>query len=115
MKKILITSGAAVLLIAVLAIISGCGGSQASGDAKSASTELTAEKYAQLTEGMPADQIKAIAGEPTKKESKSASGGHAMGNMSGGSMNMEYWYYQGAKGWVRLEIGEGKLTSKSGY
>jgi len=45
------------------------------------------------------------------------SGGHSMGggSMTGDSMNMEYWYYQGSKGWVRLEITDDKVTAKSGY
>jgi len=66
---------------------------------------------------MSADQVKSLAGEPVRTESKAMSGGHSMGegSMSGDNMNMEYWYYQGSKGWVRLEITDDKVTAKSGY
>ncbi|MFA5810636.1 MAG: hypothetical protein WC935_09960 [Thermoleophilia bacterium] len=103
---------AAITAFMVLTIISGCG-TQASTD----SSNLSSEKYAQINVGMSADQVKSMAGEPSRTEAKSMSGGHSMdgGTMSGDSMNMEYWYYQGSKGWVRLEMADGKVTAKSGY
>jgi hypothetical protein len=111
MKKYLILAAAAALLLAFVALSSGCG-TQASGS----STELSSEKYAQLEDGMSVDQVKAIAGEPAKTESKKVSGGHAMEGMDmSEAMDVEYFYYQGSKGWVRLEMSDGKLTSKSGY
>ena len=30
-------------------------------------------------------------------------------------MNVENWYYQGSKGWVRIEVSDGKVTAKTGY
>ncbi|MFA6002391.1 MAG: hypothetical protein WC828_09840 [Thermoleophilia bacterium] len=103
---------AALSAVVVLAIISGCG-TQASSD----SSNLSSEKYAQINIGMTADQVKSLAGEPSRTEAKNMSGGHSMGggSMSGDSMNMEYWYFQGSKGWVRLEMADGKVTAKSGY
>lgn len=112
MKKLLIAMGAAALLLGVLVAASGCGTQASAG----AGTELSSEKYAQLQEGMSSDQIKAIAGEPSKKEQKSTSGGHQMSGMTmNESMTVESWYYQGSKGWIRLEVSDGKLSSKSGY
>ena len=97
-------------LLSVIAI-SACG-TQASGK----SSNMTAEQYAQISTGMASDQLKSIIGDPVRTEAKSMGGGHSMGdgNMSS-SMDLEYWYYQGNKGWVRLEIAEGKVTAKSGY
>lgn len=112
MKKLLIAMAAGALLLGALLAASGCGSQSAEGSG----TELSSEKYAQLEEGMPSDQIIAIAGEPSKKEQKSTSGGHQMsGGTMDASMPVENWYYQGSKGWVRLEVSDGKLTSKSGY
>lgn len=111
MRKGLITAIAAVAALALLAYVSGCG-TQASTDAQN----LSQEKYAGIEVGMTADALKAIAGEPAKTEAKGMSGGHSMGNgSSGDSMNMEYWYYQGSKGWVRIELADNKVSSKSGY
>lgn len=111
MKKILITLAAAGALLGLLLLASGCG-SSASADA----SKLTKEKYDQIEVGMSSDAIKKIAGEPSKTETKSMSGSH---QMSGGSMStnmsVEYWYYQGSKGWVRLDVGQGELLAKSGY
>lgn len=111
MKKTLVIFAAFTVVVA-LAIISGCG-TQASTD----SSNLSSEKYSQINIGMATDQVKSVAGEPSRTETKSTSGGHSMGGgtMSGDSMNMEYWYYQGSKGWVRLEMADGKVSSKSGY
>lgn len=111
MKKTLAIFVAFIAFL-MLTIISGCG-TQASTD----SSNLSSEKYAQINVGMSADQVKSVAGEPSRTEAKSMSGGHSMGGgtMSGDSMNMEYWYYQGSKGWVRLEVADGKVTAKSGY
>jgi tetrahydromethanopterin S-methyltransferase subunit E len=112
MKKLLIAMGTAALLLGLLAVVSGCG-TQASADGAS---QLSPEKYAQINDGMTADQVKAIAGEPSKTEQKTTSGGHQMSGMTMDStMSTEYWYYQGSKGWVRLELADGKLSSKSGY
>lgn len=112
MKKLLIAMGAAALVLGLLAVISGCGTQASAGG----STQLNPDKYAQITEGMTADQVKAIAGDPSKTEQKSTGGGHQMNGMTMDSaMSTEYWYYQGSKGWVRLELADGKLTSKSGY
>ncbi|MBK5224958.1 MAG: hypothetical protein JJD96_00075 [Thermoleophilia bacterium] len=111
MRKGLNTAIAAVAALGLLAYASGCG-TQASTDAQN----LSQEKYAGIVVGMTADALKAIAGEPAKTEAKSMSGGHSMGNgSSGDSMNMEYWYYQGSKGWVRIELADNKVSSKSGY
>lgn len=112
MKKTLIAAAAAVLLLGLLTISSGCGDSTAAG-----SNNLTPEKYNLIEIGMSTDQVKLIAGNPIKKETKSMHAGHSMGNgsMAAGSMTMEYWYYQGNKGWVRLEVADGKVSAKSGY
>jgi len=112
MKKTLIAAAAAALLLALPAISSGCGDSAAAG-----SNNMTPEKYNTIEVGMSSDQVKSIAGDPIKKETKSMHAGHSMGNgsVAGGSMTMEYWYYQGNKGWVRLEVADGKVTAKSGY
>ncbi|MFA5802357.1 MAG: hypothetical protein WC911_07755 [Thermoleophilia bacterium] len=111
MKKTLALIVAAIAIAALIAI-SGCG-TQASTD----SSNLSSEKYAQINVGMSADQVKSLAGEPSRTEAKSMSGGHSMGggSMSGDAMSMEYWYYQGSKGWVRLEMADGKVSAKSGY
>lgn len=112
MKKFLIAIAAAALVLGLLAVTSGCG-TQSSADGAS---QLNPDKYAQINDGMTADQVKAIAGEPSKTEQKSTGGGHQMSGMTMDStMTTEYWYYQGSKGWVRLELADGKLTSKSGY
>lgn len=112
MRKILIVVWAAAALAGLVVLTSGCGGA-ATADSRS----LSSEKYAQIDIGMGQDQVKTIAGEPEKTESKSMGGGHSMGggSMSGDAMTMEYWYYQGSKGWVRFEISDGKVSAKSGY
>lgn len=115
MKKLLIAMAAAALLLGLLAVTSGCG-TQVSAGGSGNSTQLNPDKYAQITDGMTTDQVKTIAGEPSKTEQKSTGGGHQMSGMTmDDPMTTEYWYYQGDKGWVRLEMTDGKLTSKSGY
>lgn len=107
MKQKLIAAIAAALVIATLAIASGCGAA-----AGGQSAELGAAKYNQITVGMTSGQVRSIAGEPARIESKDA------GSMPGMQMNggkMDYWYYQGSHGWVRFEISDGKVTAKSGY
>ena len=100
----------AITTLLVLPVVAGCG-SGASG-----SQELDREKYDQINNGMTTEQVKSIAGEPAKTESSSMSGGHQMGGVTMTSgMTIEYWYYQGSRGWVRLTISDGKVTSKSGY
>lgn len=103
----------AVALLGLIVIASGCG-SQAPAQNES---KLTQEQYAKIEKGMTADQLKSMAGEPSRKEAKNSGGGHSMGDGSsmGSSMAMEYWYYQGDKGWVRLEVTDGKVSAKSGY
>lgn len=112
MKRILIICTAAIASLTLLAYASGCG-TQAATDSK----DLTREQYDSIEVGMTTDSLKGIAGEPTKTEAKSMSGGHSMGDgsMTGESMDMQYWYYQGSKGWIRLEIAGNKVTAKSGY
>ena len=106
MKKKLLTVLTIAVALAAIAIASGCGAT-ATGQ-----SQLSADKYKQITTGMSADQVKSIAGDPAKTESKDT------GSMPGMQMNgdkMDYWYYQGSQGWVRLEISGGKVTNKSGY
>jgi hypothetical protein len=112
MKRFLIVIIAGTAMLGLLAWLSGCGAS-ASADADN----LSQEKYEKIKTGMSTDALKTIAGEPAKTEAKSMGGGHSMGggSMSGESMTMEYWYYQGSKGWVRIEVGDNKVLSKSGY
>lgn len=104
---------AAVFLISTmmaLLAVAGCGGGATS------SQELSREKYDQISNGMTSEQVKSIAGEPAKTESSSMSGGHQMGGtMMTTAMSIEYWYYQGSRGWVRLTMSNGKVTNKSGY
>lgn len=108
MKRYLVVS--LVLLAFVLPAAAGCGGGSGG------SSELTREKYDQITVGMAAEKVKAIAGEPSRTETKTMAAGEPMGGMvMTGDMVTEYWYYQGDKGWVRLEITDGRMTSKSGY
>ena len=112
MKRIVIFLIAAAATAMLLVYATGCG-TQASADGQT----LSQDKYATIEEGMTVDQLKGIAGEPSKTESKSMGGGHSMagGSMTGGSMTMEYWYYQGTNGWVRIEVADNKVSSKSGY
>ncbi|MHB1411896.1 MAG: hypothetical protein ACYCXU_00655 [Thermoleophilia bacterium] len=107
MREKLVAALAAVLVITTLAIASGCGAATAGQPA-----ELSADKYNQINVGMTSDQVKSIAGDPARTESKDT------GSMPGMHMNgsqMDYWYYQGSRGWVRIEVSEGKVTAKSGY
>lgn len=111
MKRILIVCMAAGALLALVAAASGCGAS-----ASGSTASLSQETYDKVQVGATADALKAVAGEPARTETKSMSGSHSMGGMTmNGSMTVEYWYYQGSKGWVRFVIAEGKVTSKSGY
>jgi len=112
MKRNLLLIVAAMATLTVLAYTSGCG-TQASSDSK----QLSREQYDSIQVGMTTDSLKSMAGEPSKTEAKSMSGGHSMGDgsMTGESMDMQYWYYQGSKGWVRLEVADNKITAKSGY
>ena len=112
MRKFLIVLFGIAATVLVLVYATGCG-TQASADKPS----LSQDQYASIEVGMSTDQLKIIAGEPARTEAKSMSGGHSMGggSMTGGSMNMEYWYYQGTKGWLRFEVADNKVTSKSGY
>lgn len=101
----------AVAGVAVLLASAGCGGS-ASGD----SSKLTREQYNQVSVGMTAEQVKSIAGAPVKTETSSMPAGHSMGgSVMTTTMNYEYWYYQGDRGWVRLQLTNGKVDAKSGY
>ena len=107
MRNKLFAALAAMLVITTLAIASGCGATAAG-----QSAELSADKYNQISVGMTSDQVKSIAGDPARTESKDT------GSMPGMQMNdskMDYWYYQGSHGWVRIEVSEGKVTAKSGY
>ena len=107
MKQKLIAATAGALVISALAVASGCGTATAG-----QSAELGANKYDQIATGMTADQVKSIAGDPARIESKDT------GSMPGMQMNggkMDYWYYQGSHGWVRIEVSDGKVTAKSGY
>lgn len=109
MKKIILIVFLVVALL-ILPAIAGCGGGSAS------SQELSREKYDQISSGMTTEQLKSIAGEPAKTESSSMSGGHSMGgSMMTTKMTIEYWYYQGSRGWVRLTMSDGKVSAKSGY
>ena len=108
MKKAIFAGLAAALVAGLLIVSSGCGGQAAAG-----SSDMSVEKYNQINVGMSKDQVKSIAGEPARTETKNAGGSMAGMQMSNG--NMDYWYYQGSKGWVRLEVADGKVTSKSGY
>ncbi len=108
MRKIVIAGLAAALLAAVLAISSGCGSTVAAG-----SSSLSVDKYNQIQAGMPADQVKAIAGEPARTESRDT--GNSMPGMKMNGTRMDYWYYQGSKGWVRVELAAGQVTAKTGY
>lgn len=100
----------AITTLLVLPVVAGCGGGS------SDSQELGREKYDQISNGMTTGQVKSIAGEPAKTEASSMSGGHQMGgSMMTTAMSVEYWYYQGSRGWVRLTMSDGKVTSKSGY
>lgn len=103
---------AALALLTISVVAAGCG-TQAATD----SSKLTQDKYSKIETGMTAEQLKTLAGEPARTEAKNMSGGHAMadGNSMGNTMTAEYWYYQGDKGWVRVEIADGKVSSKSGY
>ena len=103
---------AALTLLGLSIIATGCS-TQAAAD----SSKLTQDKYAQIQTGMSAAQLKALAGEPARTEAKSTSGGHVMadGSTMGGNMVAEYWYYQGDKGWVRVEVANDKVSAKSGY
>jgi len=112
MKKNLLIIAAAIATLTFLAYASGCGTQGSSG-----SNELSREQYDNIQVGMNTDSLKSMAGEPSRTEAKSMSGGHSMGNgsMTGESMDMQYWYYQGSKGWVRIEVADNKITAKSGY
>ncbi|MDO8737126.1 MAG: hypothetical protein Q7K29_08630 [Thermoleophilia bacterium] len=112
MKKNLIITAAAITTLIFLAYAAGCG-TQGASDSR----ELSREQYDSIQVGMTTDSLKSMAGEPSKTEAKSMSGGHSMGegSMTGESMDMQYWYYQGSKGWVRLEVADNKITAKSGY
>jgi hypothetical protein len=118
-KSLAIVLAALVLLIALVA--AGCGTQATAGGASGGDTggksKLTKEIYAQIETGMTVDNLKSVAGEPSRTEAKSMGGGHNMGDgdSMGDAMEIEYWYYQGDKGWVRLEVAEDKVYSKSGY
>jgi len=112
MKKYLVITMAAITSLMLLAYATGCG-TQTSTDSKN----LTREQYDSIEVGMTTESLKGIAGEPSKTEAKSMGGGHSMGegSMTDQSMDMQYWYYQGSKGFIRLEVGDNKVTAKSGY
>lgn len=112
MRRIIVTSLAITALAVTVAVVIGCG-TTSSGP----SSKLSKDSYAQIEVGMTAGEVTALAGEPSRKEDKSAGGGHSMssGEMAGEAMVMENWYYQGDNGWVRLELADGKVTGKEGY
>ncbi len=112
MKKTLLLIAMAATGLILLAYASGCGSEAASADAST----LSRETYDKIEVGMTGDALRKMVGEPVKTEAKSMSGGHSMGgSMADSGMTMEYWYYQGSKGWVRIEVGDNKVSSKSGY
>lgn len=106
-----VLGGAAILLLLAMLVVSGCGSASAS------SAQLSQETYAKITEDMSGSALKSLAGEPQRIETKQTGGGHQMGDGSsmGSSMSVENWYYQGSKGWVRIEVSDGKVSNKSGY
>ena len=108
MKKILVVCVAAVALLTLNAAASGCG----SGAAANSAT-LSQDGYNKIDVGATSDTLKTIAGEPSRTEKRTVSQMPGMAMSS--DMTIEYWYYQGSKGWVRFEITEGKVSSKSGY
>ncbi len=112
MKRFLMILAIAGIVTGLLALASGCGTSPSAD-----SSNLSKDKYDKVEVGSSTDVLKTIAGEPSKTEAKSLGGSHSMGGgtMTGGSMSMEYWYYQGSNGWVRFEVSDGKVTDKSGY
>lgn len=102
----------ALLLALAAATAVGCGSTSSS--AGSAKIDRTA--YDRIANGMSADKVKAIAGEPQKTEQSTMPAGHSMGGMEmTEDMAMESWYYQGEKGWVRFDLTNGLVTGKSGY
>jgi len=111
MKKYLIATLAAIAVLGLLAVLSGCGTS-----ATANSSELSKDTYDKISVGATSDSLKSIAGEPAKTETKNMSGGHSMsGGTMNSSMSIDYWYYQGSQGWVRFDIAENIVTAKSGY
>ncbi|MHB1390737.1 MAG: hypothetical protein ACYCXF_05805 [Thermoleophilia bacterium] len=112
MKAKIISILAALAFLTFSVVAAGCG-TQAATD----SSKLTQANYERIETGMSAAQLKTLAGAPARTEAKSMSGGHAMadGSTMGGTMTSEYWYYQGDKGWVRVKVADGKVSSKSGY
>jgi len=111
-KVLAALGGAATILLLAVLFISGCGSASANGGA-----QLSQDTYAKIENGMAASALKSLAGEPQRTETKSMGGGHQMadGGQMGSSMAVENWYYQGSKGWVRIELSDGKVTNKSGY
>lgn len=103
----------ALTAIMLAATVAGCG------DSSSSTTDggkLDQATYDRVNKGMSADAVRSLAGEPQKKEEQTTMGEHTMGDMvMEGEMTTEYWYYQGDKGWVRIEIAGGQVTGKSGY
>lgn len=89
----------------------GCGTSSSDG---SANIDRTA--YDRITDGMSDSEVRAIAGEPEKTEQSTMPAGHSMGGMEmTEDMVTESWYYQGEKGWVRIDLTDGRVTGKNGY
>lgn len=98
-------------LVAVVA--AGCGDSSST---TTSNGRLDRAAYDRISDGMSADEVKAIAGGPQKTDQSSMAGGHSMGGMEmEGEMVVDYWYYQGEKGWVRIELTNARVTGKSGY
>lgn len=97
--------------LGLTAVASGCG-SEAQSQSK-----ITQEQYNRLEKGMSADQMKSMMGEPSKTESQSGGMGgmSGMNHSMGGSGSMEYWYYEGEKGPVKIEMMNGQVTGKSGF
>ena len=108
MKRILIVCVAVGALLALVAVAAGCGSSAAANSAN-----LSQDSYNKINNGATADAVKAVAGEPARVERKTVS--QMPGMVMNGDMTIEYWYYQGSKGWVRFEMTEGKVTNKTGY
>ncbi|MHB8859850.1 MAG: hypothetical protein ACYC6Z_10285 [Thermoleophilia bacterium] len=108
MKRILIVCLAVGALLALVASASGCGSS-----ATANSANLSQDSYNKIDTGATADAVRAVAGNPARVEKKTVS--QMPGMVMNGDMTVEYWYYQGSKGWVRFEVTDGKVTNKSGY
>ena len=107
-KRNLILLLIAGALAGLVAVLSGCGSSAAANSAT-----LSQDTYNKVNVGSSSDSLKTLAGEPARTEHRTVS--QMPGMVMSGDMQVDYWYYQGSKGWVRFEISEGRVTAKSGY